>query len=99
VQLAQLTVGGVGDVVQLSTDNAATGPPLVGLCSTFNQRSALVLPSLGHVMVAKWSTFWPIEDLGKSGYCYGWVNSRVICVAGVLQVGSLGETFLNLRSF
>ena len=57
-----------------------------------------VLPD-DHVMAAKWSTFWPIEDLGKSGYCYGWVNSRVICVAGVLQVGSLGETLLNLRSF
>lgn len=48
-------------------------------------------------MVAKWSTFWPIEDLGKSGYCYGWVNSRVICVAGVLQVGSLehANSFLD----
>ena len=50
-------------------------------------------------MVAKWSTLWPIEDLEKSGYCYGWVNSRVICVAGVLEVGSLGTTMLYLRSF
>ena len=83
------TVEDVGDVVQLSTDNAATGPPLIGLCSAPDD----------HAMDAKWSTFWPIEDLGKSGYCYGWVNSRVICVAGVLQVGSLGETFHNLRSF
>lgn len=81
------TVEDVGDVVRLSSYNAATGPPLVGLYST------LVLPDDDHVMVAKWSTFWPIEDSGKSGYCYGWVNSRVICVAGVLQVGSLGETF------
>lgn len=78
------TVEDVGDVVQF---DAATGPPFVGL------NSALVLPDDDHVMVAKWSTFWPIEDSGKSGYCYGWVNSRVICVAGVLQVGSLGETF------
>ncbi|KAI9446870.1 Gpi1-domain-containing protein [Lactarius indigo] len=50
-------------------------------------------------MIAKWSTFWPIEDRGKSGYCYGWVNSRVICVAGVLQVGSLEHANALLNDF
>ncbi|KAF8270382.1 N-acetylglucosaminyl transferase component-domain-containing protein [Lactarius quietus] len=50
-------------------------------------------------MVAKWSTFWPIEDSGKSGYCYGWVNSRVICVAGVLQVESLEHANAFLDDF
>jgi hypothetical protein len=42
-------------------------------------------------MIASFSVFWPIEDVGKSGYCYGWVNERLVCVAGVLRVDSLGE--------
>ncbi|KAI0303437.1 N-acetylglucosaminyl transferase component-domain-containing protein [Multifurca ochricompacta] len=48
-------------------------------------------------MIANYSIFWPIEDEGKVGYCYGWVNSRLVCVAGVLQVGSLerANTLLN----
>ncbi|KAH9174264.1 Gpi1-domain-containing protein [Lactarius sanguifluus] len=50
-------------------------------------------------MITKWSTFWPIEDLGESGYCYGWVNSRVICVAGVLRVGSLEHANALLDDF
>lgn len=50
-------------------------------------------------MVAKWSIFWPIEDSGKNGYCYGWVNVRVICVAGVLQVGSLEHAKALLDDF
>jgi len=37
--------------------------------------------------------------LGKSGYCYGWVNSRVTCVAGVLQVGSLEHAKAFLDDF
>ncbi|KAH9977239.1 N-acetylglucosaminyl transferase component-domain-containing protein [Lactifluus volemus] len=41
-------------------------------------------------MIANCSVFWPIEDVGKSGYCYGWVNERLVCVAGVLQAESLG---------
>jgi hypothetical protein len=46
----------------------------------------------GHVMIPLCSTLWPLEDVRTSGYCYGWVlNSRLVCVAGVLQVGSLGE--------
>ncbi|KAI0003298.1 N-acetylglucosaminyl transferase component-domain-containing protein [Russula compacta] len=41
-------------------------------------------------MIPQCSTLWPIEDVGIDGYCYGWVlNSRLVCVAGVLQVGSL----------
>ena len=54
------------------------------------------LPSLpnNHVMIPQCSTLWPIEDVGKTGYCYGWVlNSRLVCVAGVLQVGSLRQLF------
>ena len=48
----------------------------------------------GHVMIPHCSTFWPLEDVGIDGYCYGWVlNPRLVCVAGVLQVGSLGECF------
>ncbi|KAI9456215.1 N-acetylglucosaminyl transferase component-domain-containing protein [Lactarius psammicola] len=50
-------------------------------------------------MITKWSTFWPIEDLGESGYCYGWVNSRVICVAGVLRIGSLEHANALLDDF
>lgn len=47
-------------------------------------------------MTLQCSTFWPIEDVGINGYCYGWVlNSRLVCVAGVLQVGSLGECVLS----
>ena len=51
----------------------------------------------GHVMIPHCSTFWPLEDVGINGYCYGWVlNPRLVCVAGVLQVGSLGECLVAL---
>ncbi|SRR6266571_1155104 len=76
-----------------SMDDATTGPSPTGWSLQDGS-----LPD-NHVMVAKWSTFWPIEDFGKSGYCYGWVNSRVICVAGVLRVESLGKTLVYSRSF
>jgi hypothetical protein len=49
----------------------------------------------GHVMTPQCSTFWPLEDVGINGHCYGWVlSSRLICVAGVLQVGSRGGSLL-----
>jgi hypothetical protein len=46
-------------------------------------------------MIPQCSTLWPIEDVGNNGYCYGWVlNNRLVCVAGVLQVGSLRQCVL-----
>lgn len=49
-----------------------------------------------HVMIPQCSTLWPIEDVGNNGYCYGWVlNSRLVCVAGVLQVPSLRQCVLS----
>jgi hypothetical protein len=45
-----------------------------------------------HVMIPQCSILWPIEDVGTNGYCYGWIlNPRLVCVAGVLQVGSLRQ--------
>ncbi|KAN0105245.1 N-acetylglucosaminyl transferase component (Gpi1) domain containing protein [Russula decolorans] len=49
-------------------------------------------------MIPQCSILWPIEDVGTNGYCYGWIlNPRLVCVAGVLQVGSLqrAEALLN----
>jgi hypothetical protein len=47
-------------------------------------------------MIPQCSTLWPVEDVGANGYCYGWVlNSRLICVAGVFQVGSLRQCVLS----
>ena len=48
-------------------------------------------------MIPQRSIFWPIEDVGQGGFCYGWVNARLVCVAGVLQVESLGERALTPR--
>ncbi|KAI0253915.1 N-acetylglucosaminyl transferase component-domain-containing protein [Lactifluus subvellereus] len=50
-------------------------------------------------MIPQCSIFWPIEDVGKSGYCYGWVNARLVCVAGVLQVESLERAKALLDDF
>lgn len=43
-------------------------------------------------MIPQRSILWPIEDVGTNGYGYGWIlNPRLVCVAGVLQVGSLRQ--------
>ena len=68
-----------------------TGPPSAS--TEFRQPDLpSVVPPLrnDYVMIPQCSTLWPIEDVGANGYCYGWVlNSRLVCVAGVFQVGSL----------
>src|SRR6266403_1590826 len=58
--------------------------------------STKLLPlSNDHVMIPKCSTLWPIEDIGTNGFCYGWVlNHRLVCVAGVFQVGSIRQCVL-----
>ncbi|KAI0262946.1 N-acetylglucosaminyl transferase component-domain-containing protein [Gloeopeniophorella convolvens] len=50
-------------------------------------------------MTANCSIFWPIEDEGKSGFCYGWAHGRLVCVAGVLPVASDGRAKAILDDF
>jgi len=51
-------------------------------------------------MIPQCCTLWPIEDIGTNGYCYGWVlNTKLVCVAGVLKVGSLERAEAILDDF
>lgn len=75
-----------------STKHFNTGPPSAKIHPP--PRQCLILSNY-YAMIPRCSILWPIEDVGTNGYCYGWIpNPRLVCVAGVLQVGSLRQCVL-----
>jgi hypothetical protein len=101
LMLLKFTRSEASDVQRCGGCNLNTGPPSVKtnqvLPSTLHWASKKSFTPLSndHVMIPQCSILWPIEDVGTNGYCYGWVlNPRLVCAAGVLQVGLLRQSVL-----